>query len=93
MTNSAFSDLGFRDLTLDRAGLDPTGGDEAAGDDGLGEDIELDDGYEGVLSVELRDPHFSIGAAAAGKVRREVDTRPLARPLELSLSPEDPLGE
>lgn len=49
------------------------------GDDREGEEATLDDTYEGVLRVELRDPHLSSTPKAASF---ELDARPAALPLE-----------
>ena len=69
----------LKDLRLEWFGLERIGGDEAAGDG------KFEDGYEGVLTVELCDGHFSIRTVMTGMaVRRE---------LEFVFSADEPLGE
>lgn len=75
--------MDLTDLRLEWPGLDPEGGEEAAGEEG----------YEGVLSVELR--------GAAAKLLLELEFRrppppppPAAKSSALALSAaEEPLGE
>lgn len=52
------------------------GGDEVVGDDWVGEEATLEEMHEGVLSVELRDPHLSIFEPKAGFF--ELDAGPAA---------------
>ena len=61
------SERDFNDLRVDWPGLDPKRADER------GDEAMFDDEYDGVLILQLRDPHFS---AAVGNIRRELDARP-----------------